>query len=374
MTHRFLLLASFVTVLALLSQGTNVKTLRQEPDISGTSFRVTAWPKADQLFHSDPRWLGGDAAYSINLGHGRVLWLFGDSFISEKPRTRRSESEMVHNSIAIESGYNPEKASLKFYWPTNHNRPTAFVSGGHRAWLWPEDGVRLGEQLLLFFVQVRPDRSKDSLGFSLFGWAAFLVNNPEANPSAWAVRRLDAPQNPWHIIVGSSVLRLHDYVYVFAFAEPSHQIYLLRWPLSALANGNLSSPEWWCGTSRGWTAQRKLKRAPTPVILRGSSEFSVQWNPKLNKFLEIQSWGFGASVIAVRWANRLEGPWSQPTKIYRPPESNRPDAFVYAGKGHPELHGADLIITYVANSMNDGILAKDMSIYYPRFVRVNFRL
>lgn len=42
------------------------------------------------------------------------------------------------------------------------------------------------------------------------------------------------------------------------------------------------------------------------------------------------------------------------------------------GKAHPELQGADLIITYAANSMNDGTLAKDMSIYFLRFVRVHF--
>ena len=41
-----------------------------------------AWPAADALFHSDPRWRGGDAAYSVPLGGDRVLWLFGDSFIA----------------------------------------------------------------------------------------------------------------------------------------------------------------------------------------------------------------------------------------------------------------------------------------------------
>ena len=29
-----------------------------------------------------PRWLGGDGAYSIDLGGDRTLWLFGDSFIA----------------------------------------------------------------------------------------------------------------------------------------------------------------------------------------------------------------------------------------------------------------------------------------------------
>jgi hypothetical protein len=90
-----------------------------------------------------------------------------------------------------------------------------------------------------------------------------------------------------------------------------------------------------------------------------------------NKFFEVESLGFGASDIGIRWADRLEGPWSGPGKIYHPPESDRPDAFVYAGKVHAGLQGGDLVVTYVENSMDDKILAKDMSIYYPRFVRLN---
>jgi len=46
-----------------------------------------------------------------------------------------------------------------------------------------------------------------------------------------------------------------------------------------------------------------------------------------------------------------------------------PNPFVYAGKSHPVLTGADLIVTYVANG-SDQTLANDMSIYYPRFVRL----
>src|SRR5215467_7748298 len=40
------------------------------------------WPEADCIFRSDPRWLGADAAFSVDLGQGRVLWLFGDSFVA----------------------------------------------------------------------------------------------------------------------------------------------------------------------------------------------------------------------------------------------------------------------------------------------------
>jgi len=61
------------------------------------------WPEADRLFHSDPHWLGADAAFSVDLGLGRVLWLFGDSFVASKPgQTRRQ-----HGWRAIRSRSKP---------------------------------------------------------------------------------------------------------------------------------------------------------------------------------------------------------------------------------------------------------------------------
>jgi hypothetical protein len=346
---------------------------RVSPQESGTfpwNLEAAARTDADRLFRSDPRWLGGDVAYSIDLGCGRVLWLFGDSFIANKPGKTRRQSAFVHNSIAIETGYHPAHASMKFYWPKSNGKPSEFAANEGDVWLWPEDGVRLGDKLLLFFVRVHSDNRKDSLGFALVGWTALLVENPDAQPSAWTMHRVDTPQSFARFIVGSGVLRAGNVLYAFASAEPSHDDYLLRWPLSAAEGGNLSSPEWWCGES-GWVEQGKLTHPAVPAIPEGSNEFSVIWDSHYNKFFEVESLGFGASDIGIRWADRLEGPWSGPVKIYHPPESDRPDAFVYAGKVRAGLQGGDLVATYVANSMDEKILAKDMSIYYPRFVRLN---
>lgn len=333
-------------------------------------FTATAWPQADHLFRSDPLWLGGDAAYSVDLGHRRVLWLFGDSFIATKPGETRRQSTFVHNSIAIEKGYNPARASLKFYWPTIKGKPSEFAPNEGKVWLWPEDGIRLGDKLLLFFSRIHADHNKNSLGFKGVGWTAFLVGNPDAQPSKWVLNRLATPQNPWGIDVGAAVYRQRGFLYAFG-SRPGGDS-LVRWPVSEAEIGNLSRPQWWCGKQRGWIAQNRLKRAPAIVIPGGSTELSVQWNRQLDKFVTVESVGFGASNVAILRADRLEGPWSKPSKVYHPPESNRPDAFVYAGKGHPGLKGADLVITYVANSSSDQILARDMSIYYPRFVRLDF--
>ncbi len=197
------------------SVGTIDVVSKQESATLHRNFEATAWPEADRLFRRDPRWLGGDVAYSIDLGRGRVLWLFGDSFIADKPGKTRSQSTFVHNSIAIETGYDPALASMAFYWPKNRGKPSEFAANEGEVWLWPEDGVRLGEKLLLFFVRVHSDDSKDSLGFALVGWTAFLVENPDAQPSLWIVHKIETPQSPTRFIVGSGVICAGDFPLCF---------------------------------------------------------------------------------------------------------------------------------------------------------------
>ena len=98
-------------------------------------------------------------------------------------------------------------------------------------------------------------------------------------------------------------------------------------------------------------------------------EYVLRRDPGGTGFLEVNSEGFGAADLVMRRAPKLEGPWSPPQRIYRPPESDAPDAFVYAGKSHAELKGADLILTYAANGPDEKV-AHDMSLYFPRFVKV----
>jgi len=325
------------------------------------------WPEADRLFHSDPRWLGADAAFSVDLGRGRVLWLFGDSFVASKPGQTRRQSRMARNTVAIQAGYDPSTASIKFYWKARGSR--SFFEDEGQNWFWPSHGVRIGERLLLFYNVVKPSGMPGPFGFAEDGWTAFLITNPDEEPPRWNIRKLDVPRNPWQILVGIAVVREGDQLYLWAADEPKHDAYLLRVSVADAAKGDLAAMEWWCGERRGWRVQDQIDGRPEPVFLQGSTEFSVHYDPARGRYLQVQSAGFGGSDISLRSADRLTGPWTPLRKIYHPPESDGPDPFVYAGKAHPELKGADLIVTYAANG-KDSRLAADLTIYFPRFVKV----
>ncbi|HZS37315.1 MAG TPA: DUF4185 domain-containing protein [Polyangia bacterium] len=326
-----------------------------------------AWPQADALFHADPDWLGGDGAWSIDLGGGRALWLFGDSFIATSPARVRSQSVMVHTSIAVETGADPTAATMKFAWGGTAAAPASFFADPPGDWYWPAAGARLGAPVIVFLTHVTRSSGGGAFGFTNVGWNAALIADPDDPPAAWSVRYLDPPQNARSLFPGAAVLSSGGQLYAYAVGEPSHDLYLARWAADAAAAGDLSSPEWWCGAA-GWVAERDFSTAPAAVVRGAQTELSVSSDGR-GGFVMVHTVGFGAADLAYRTAPAVEGPWSEARAFYHPPEGAKPNAFVYAGKAHPELAGAPIVATYASNSFDFASLVNDPSLYYPRFVK-----
>lgn len=320
------------------------------------------WPDADRLFHSDPRWLGSDAAFSIDLGNGRVLWMFDDTFVARKLGDTRRQAAFIHSSVAIQAGYDPAHASLKFFWNTLKGNPSEIFQDEGDVWLWPSSGIRDGDTLLLFSDRITHDSSPDSLGFKVIGWNAYRVINPDAPPSAWHMTRIAAVND--NVILASQVLMQDGFLYLFGQDEPQHSLYLARISRVRRVASKLGPLQWWTGIS--WESSSEHRQ---PVIAEAGTETSIQRDPRGSGYIEINSQGFGATDIVMRESPLLTGPWSKPKIIYRPPESNQPNAFVYAGKSHAELRGADLVLTYASNGPDEKV-ATDMHLYFPRFVKV----
>jgi hypothetical protein len=306
------------------------------------AFSVTAsaaWPEADELFHRDPRWLGADDAYSVDLGDGHVLWLFADTFIATSDAHVRQESQLIHNSVAIQTGLDPATADIEFFW-TDAAAPTAFFPEQDGLWFWPGDGERVGDGLIIFLMAVRA--VDGGFGFEVAGSDAVWISDADAPPATWAPVRVASFRDGGQVPGSASVLLADDAA-------------LLRWPLAAVGPDPLPAPE---------------LLEPVPVLPATQVEFTVHRDPASAQYIHVQSQGFGGTDLAYRTAPAPTGPWTAPTIFHRPPESDRPDAFVYAGKAHPELAGADLVLTYVANSFEFADLFADPTLYYPRFVRV----
>jgi len=328
-----------------------------------------AWPEADRLFREDPRWLGGDAAFSVPLGGERVLWLFGDSFVGDGTSRERGRATFVRNSAGLQTGLDPEHARMEFLWRERDGHPSAFFPADGDLWRWPSHGLRVDDALILFTWRME-SAGEGSFGFRAVGWDAFRVAEPDTPPSEWTLQLVEGFETSFPVIMGVALLDDGEHVLAYAVAEPgNHDAYLLRWSRADFRAGRLTRPEWY--DADRWVAHGALAPPPRPVIERAHTEFSVQRAPG-GGFLQVQTEGFLHGTVVLRTAASPAGPWSPPRELLRPPESELPGVLVYAGKAHPELVGAPLVVTYASNAEEARLLA-DHDLYYPRFLRLDWR-
>ncbi|MBX3232889.1 MAG: DUF4185 domain-containing protein [Labilithrix sp.] len=320
-----------------------------------TGYTAVAWPEADALFRREPRWLGGDAAYSVELAPGRILWLFGDSFIAKTDAHVRSASTLVRNSVAIQTGTDPTTSTIAFHWRDTDGTAASFFPEEGARWFWPVHGARIGGELVLFLTEV--ERVDGGLGFDTVGSRMVRIANPDASPLDWSIATRTLPRDGRSHGVG--VVRAGDFLYSLTREHrTAHAVELERWSAGAL-DGDSS---FWNGSAFGPAA------SSVSIWTDGAPEMSTA--ARCGEWINVESVGFGATDLAIRRARSLAGPWSDAVKVFQPEESRREKPFVYAGKHHPGLTGADIVTTYVANSFDFADLFADTTLYYPRFVKI----
>jgi hypothetical protein len=273
----------------------------------------------------------------------------------------------LRNTVALQTGSDPSRALIGFYWGADDNgSPRSFLDQDGADWFWPGGGARIGDTLLLFWGRIHTPAG-DPSGFDQIGWRAVVVDDPDDAPSAWQMHDAVMPADSKGLGLANAIFLHGDFLYTYCEADDTlHAIYLARWHVADAQKGDLSTPEWWCGGSYDASCA-----SPVKIISSAATELSVHADGRLAPFVMVQTEGYGASTLAYRTAPAPEGPWSDAQSFFRPPESSTlPDAFVYAGKAHPELTGADLVATYVPTTFGPN---DDPSLYHPHFVRITYR-
>lgn len=329
--------------------------------------RAEPWPAADALFRRDPRWRGGDGAGSVDLGNSRVLWLFGDSFVSNTPVDQRRGTRMVNNTVGIQTGYDPVTATFKGYWQADTDQPQAFFQPTDNTWYWPASGVMVDGQLLIVLMKIR--KSDQGMGFAFFGSAALMIENPQESPEHWRTIEVEVPDNRLEIIYGSGGMTVEkDYLVSLApHAGKWHRAYLIRWSLADVRRGDLTQPQLWVGDR--WQRQSEVEELPEPILPTAQSEFTTHFDERVGGLLQVQC-SYLTQSVGLRFARRRTDPWVSVPNLFTP--APRDQVFYYAGKAHPELQANGLAVTYCCNGRRLGAVVADESIYYPRFLQVRF--
>jgi len=341
------------------------------------SYSVEELPAWDALFRRESGWTGADVASTVALSADKTLWLFGDTWVGEIRNGKHADSKLVNNSVALQSGKDPAKAKVEFFYGKDKDgKPAALViPADGRGWFWLFSGVRTPQGLFLFAAQAeKAGRGDDAFGFRHVGMWLLSVANPEDRPTEWRVTQARIPLGAKDTVFGSALLARDGFVYIYGSADEVVGRFHLKHALVArVPEADLGRFDQWHFFADGqWQADgSKASR----LFDHAASEYSVSFQPALGKFVAVCTRDGMFGQIQVRLAAAPEGPWGEPVTVYNCPEMKWDKrVFCYAAKGHPELSAApdELILTYVANSTDFWHMAGDARLYWPRFLRLKF--
>jgi hypothetical protein len=328
-------------------------------------------PDLTALFVRTSGWTGSDGAYSIALGPKRSLWLFGDTWIGRVEDGRREEARMVNNSAAwMDLG---GEANMQFFWDNSGKDPAALLKPEKAGeWYWPGDGAVIDGKLYLFcHVLRRKEQGPPAFQFDWFADDLLCINNPNEEPAKWKFERRRLSSD---LKFGVACCFDGDHFYAYGNVPGPRKpldapLAVARIRKDKLAKLDMSA--WETHGKDGWTSDLRLAE---PIFRDGATEMSVQRLRGIDGWLAVYMPLGISHDIVVRHAERPEGPWSAPLKVYRCPDEAK-DVFLYAGKGHAELAERDgqLIVTYCRNLGALGEHIKRPEIYAPQVVEVQLR-
>ncbi|MEJ2728837.1 MAG: DUF4185 domain-containing protein [Deltaproteobacteria bacterium] len=342
---------------------------------------VQTLPQYDALFSNEDGWTGGDGAYSVALDQHTIAWFFGDTWIGQIKNGRHVNATLVNNTVAIQHGRRPPEAEVDFYWGrADDGSPAALirpVDGG--GWFWVFDGVMTAKGLYIFLIQVERTAADAVFDFKIIGVWLGHVENPGELPSAWRVRQSRIPWSIFSesksILWGSAVLKIDDVLYIYGTVEdPGRLDRTKHMILARVPEALLSDYSRWRFYANGsWVSDF---RQAGPLSANLPHEYSVSYLPVLKQYAVVYSQDGLSKNILARLSPEPQGPWSDPVQLYQCPEAEMDNSvFCYAAKAHAALSQTpdELIITYIANSVDFNKVANDSLLYRPRFIKVTFK-
>ncbi len=349
--------------------------------IPGPNVAVETLPNYDALFSNEDGWTGADGAYSVALNQHTIAWFFGDTWIGQIKNGQHVNATLVNNSVGIQHGRRPADAEMNFHFGrAGDGSPAALMRPADgRGWFWLFDGVLTAKGLYLFLIQVERTAGNAVFDFKVIGTWLGHVENPAEFPSAWRVRQSRIPWSKFSasesILWGSAVLPIDNVLYIYGTTEDTgstdrkkHMI-LARVPVSRLADYS----RWRFYADGNWVSDfRQASRLSADM----PHEYSVSYLPELKQYAAVYSQDGLSKNILARLSPEPQGPWSDPIRLYQCPEAEWDNSiFCYAAKAHAVLSQTpdQLIITYIANSVDFNKTASDARLYRPRFLRVTFK-
>jgi hypothetical protein len=336
--------------------------------------RVQAYKDAafTEFFRRTNGCVAGDGAMSVPLSDGRVLWLFGDSFVDTFDAVTGTVPCLfqVRNTAMVH--HKTDLRNARTLVDTNPASRTFFrYAGGDSFWYWPVNGFQEGNTVYVYLTKLKPG---GGLGFETVGHAWARMRFPEMN-----VDEYEPLPDFKGIDFGCGFVKDTDGVYTYAFGSKLVKldsfVYVARFKTADPGR------DWsyWDGSS--WT-EDVTKAA---VIGRGAA-------PSLHVCKVKSKYVLTSSELSVRCdqgkeiymstSERPTGPFSRRKTVFTVDDTVQGHhPFFYLPVAHPEFldEKRGLLVTYSINGyepcLKNCVKGRMNPDYYrPKAIRVPLEL
>jgi hypothetical protein len=354
----------------------------------------TGEPTAQCLpsFPDKDGWYGGDGAYSIKLDDKRTLWLFGDSFVSEKKerKDRVGMDVILGTTLAISTCSASGQFDIKYYIKKKNGK---FVSSfGENEWLWPQDPFLLDNMLYipLLVIEALP-KEHAPFNFAIIGHKIAVINNFSSdNPHEWQIDYLDITKSvpPEVTALATTSIAYQNYVYFYPLCKFSNGAAVFPGNVLARVSADQLNQENWeieyYNKDGNW--DKKLNARQVKIVFADAlSELSVRYRPNENKWMAVYtSTKDKGNKLLYQEAQMIEGPWTEPKMLARKiPEVDEQsplydkNTFCYAGKEHIQFsRKKNIVATYVCNSLEEdtetSFIRRNLFLYRPVVINTSY--
>jgi hypothetical protein len=305
----------------------------------------------------DGGWTGGDGTRSVALPDGRILWLFGDTFLGtvRPDRSRPRAAPMVRNTFVVQNG-----GTLVTLHGGTAASPQAFVTPQDKdSWYWPTDGLVEGNRLLVFLPRFT------ATGPGMWDWRWSGTDIGTFSLPELRLEKITAAVAVNRVIYGAAILKDAGATFIYGVEELQSAKHV---HIAKADPGRLDDAwEYWNG--EGWTADPLASKR---LFSGAAMQFSVIKTGGHYVLISSDNRNpFDSAIVAYVSPSPI-GPWSLSSLHYRPPEA-KGDVVAYNALAHPHLSPRDrLLLSYNLNNIRDaGAVFRNADVYRPRFVLID---
>jgi hypothetical protein len=329
-----------------------------------------------EFFRQTNGWAAGDGATSIPLSDGRVLWLFGDSYVNQFDTATRTVPCLFNarNAVLLQSTNDLMHPRTLCNFKSGDKslfRPPPAKKGEFWPCFWPGTGFQDGDTVYVYLTVIQKTAQGGMWGFKAIGqyWAKL------AFPKMKVAGYVELPSFNG-ISFGCGFVKDEKSGYTYAFGDKQNftasDVYVARFP----TKNPESNWSFWDGEN--WDPNV----TNAAVIAQGVSP-SVNICKVKDKFL-LTTTEFSVAcdqgrAIYISVSDSPTGPFSPRKRIFTVDDTvNGHHPFFYSTAAHPEFINAsnELLITYCINGYEpcvptcvNGRMNPDY--YRPRAIRLS---